>query len=168
MHNLLCLLCLGTGPTQCFIIPDIMAEYAGVNEIFIDICTEQGTPTLDKVKNYCLDLIECVFNAMPHANHHKGDIEKAKSLPELGRIVSFRLSKWISYDFLKKVITHFQPALKTVLEQLMCYEKQLKPLLQQKLEDIAELKQRYVIEAMETMLLDCFYAIVHVCGLTAH
>ena len=110
--------------------------------MFVNICTKQGTPTLDEVKEHCIDLIEGVFTGMPRISRHEADIRKSKTLPELARVVCSRLSSWVSYDFFKKVIAHFQPALKSVKEQLMHYEDQLKPLLEQKLETIAELQKR--------------------------
>ena len=127
-----------------FIIPDIKAEYVEVKGMFVNVCTTQGTPTLDEVKDHCMDLIECVFKGIPQPmiSRHEDDVEKAKTFRELARIVCFRLSSWISYDFFKQVIAHFQPALKPVKERLMHYEDQLKPLLQQKLECIAELLQQ--------------------------
>ena len=124
------------------IIPDIKAEYVEVKGMFVDICTAQGTPTLDEVKDHCLDLIECIFCNIPRTSHHEDDIAKARTMRELARVVCFRLSKWVSFDFFKKVVAHFQPTLRVVKERLTCYEDQLKPLLQQKLEYIAELQQR--------------------------
>ena len=123
------------------IIPDIQAEYVEVKGMFVSACKSQGTPTLDELKDHCIDLIECVFKNIPPTiiNRHEDDIEKAKTLPALARVVCFRLSSWISYDFFKKVIAHFQPSLKVVKERLMQYEDQLKPLLRQKLEYIGEL-----------------------------
>ena len=123
-------------------IPKIKAEYVEVKEVFVKVCTTQGSPTLDEVKDRCFDLIEGAIDYMPRSSRHEDDIEEAKTMNELARVVCFRLSRWVSYDFFQKVITHFQPALKSVKERLMDYEDQLKPLLLQKLEYIAELKQR--------------------------
>lgn len=123
------------------IIPEIIDDYIGVKTMFVNICTTQGSPTLDEVKNRCSDLIESFLTNGP-LGRLQDDIAKTKTLSELGRVVCFRLSRWISYDFFKKVISHFQPALKHVLERLMHYEDQLKPFLLQKLEYIAELRQR--------------------------
>ena len=109
--------------------------------MFDDTCEEQGCPTFEKVKQYCNDLIDCAFQNKPQI-HHKDDIKGAETLSELTSVVCFRLSNWVSYDFFKKVITHFQPALKCVKEQLMLYEDQLKPILLEKLKHIAELQQR--------------------------
>ena len=124
------------------IIPDIQEDYVEIKGMFVEVCKRQGSPTLDEVKDHCLDLIEGVLTDMPRAIRHEDDIRDARTFSELARVVCFRLSKWISYDFFKKVIAHFQPALKSVKEQLMCYQVQLKPLLLQKLEHIAELQQR--------------------------
>jgi len=124
------------------IIPDIMAEYVEVKGEFVSACTREGTPTLEEVKDFCIDLIECASKTVPRISRKEDDIEKAVTFTELARVVCFRLSKWVSYDFFKKVIARFQPALKSVQDRLMCYEYQLKLFLQQKLECIAELQQR--------------------------
>ena len=113
-----------------------------LKRLFVNVCTTQGKPTLEEMKDFCIDLTEGVFIDIPRISRQEDDIKKAETLTELARVVCFRLSKWISYDFFKKVIAHFQPALESVKEQLMRYEDQLKPLLLQKLEYIAELQQR--------------------------
>ena len=123
-------------------IPDIMAEYVELKGMFVNVCTTQGSPTLDEVKDHCIDLIEGVMVNIPRISHQEEDIKNAKTMNELARVVCFRLSKWVSYDFFRKVIAHFQPALTSVKQQLMHYEDQLKPFLLQKLEYIAELRQR--------------------------
>ena len=123
-------------------IHDIRAEYVEVKGVFVKVCTTQGSPTLDEVKDHCIDLIEGAIADMPRISRHEEDIEKAKTMSELARVVCFRLSRWVSYDFFKKVIAHFQPSLKSVKERLMDYEDQLKPVLLHKLEDIAELQQQ--------------------------
>ena len=124
------------------IIHPVKAEYVEVKRVFVNACTTQGTPTLDEVKEHCIDLIESVFTNMPQISCYQNDIKKAETFTELARVVCYQLSRWISYDFFKQVIAHFQPALKSVEERLMCYEEHLKHLLQQKLEYIAELQQR--------------------------
>ena len=124
------------------IIPDIKSEYVKVKGVFVKECETQGTPTLEEVKDHCIDLIEGVLNNLPSVMRHENDIEQAKTLQELARVMCFRLSTWISYDFFKKVIAQFQPALKSVEEQLMHYEDKLKHILQEKLVNIAELQQR--------------------------
>ena len=124
------------------VIHDIMAEYVEVKRVFVDACTDKKTPTLEELKDHCIDLIACAFKHMPTISARKGDIVNATSLKELARIVCFDLSKWVSYDFFKKVIAPFK--LEAVDEKLMIYEGQLRPLLEQKLEDIAELQKRQV------------------------
>ena len=124
------------------IIHDIMDEYVDIKREFVSVCTTQGSPSLDEVKELCIDLIECVFKHIPRITRQEDDIERAKTMNKLARIVCFHLSKWVSYEFFKKVVAHFQPALKSVKKRLKRYEDRLKPLLQQKLEHIAELQQR--------------------------
>ena len=142
MHDFLFLFYLGSDATVGvpFSVPDIRAEYVEVKQMFVKVCTTQGSPTLDEVKDHCIDLIEGAN--IPRISHHEKDIEKAETMNELARVVCFRLSKWVSYDFFRKVIAHFQPALASVKQQLMQYEDQLKPFLLQKLEYIAELRQQ--------------------------
>ena len=141
-YDFLCLFHLGCP----IIIPDIQAEYVEVKATFVKVCTEQGTPTLDDVKNYCLDLIECSLKNVPRASRYEDDIEGAETLQKLARIMCFQLSTWISYDFFNKVIAHFQPALKAVKEQMMRYGVKLKDLLEEKLENVAEIQQKWVMK----------------------
>ena len=124
------------------IIPDIKDEYVKIKRMFVSVCTLHGSPTLDEVKDLCIDLIECAFESIPRIARHGEDIKKAMTWKELASIVCFHLSKWVSYEFFKKVVAHFQPALKSVKERLKEYEDQLKPLLLQKLEHIAEFQRR--------------------------
>ena len=139
-----CSTCVGSDATVgCpSIIPDIVDKYIEVKDVFVDVCTTQGIPTLDQVKERCIDLIQCVFRNIPQISCYKSDIEKAGTVPKLAHVVCFQLSSWVSYDFFKKVIARFQPALKIVEDQLLRYEEQLKVILEQKLEKIAELQQR--------------------------
>ena len=126
------------------IIPYIRSEYVEVKREFVKVCTAQGTPTLDEVKEYCIDLIEGALADMPRVSRHEEDIENSETMNKLASVVCFKLSNWVSYDFFKAVITCFQPALKSVDERLKLYEDQLKPRLVQKLQHIAELQQRWV------------------------
>ena len=117
-------------------------EYVEIKKMFVSVCTTQGSPTLDEVKDLCIDMIHCVFRHIPRITQMEFDIQKAKTWTELGRVVCFHLSNWVSYEFFKKVIAHFQPSLKGVKDRLKSYEHQLKSLLLQKLEHIMELQQR--------------------------
>ena len=144
MHDFLFLFHLGSDATVelLFSVPDIKAEYEEVKRMFVEVCTTQGSPTLDEVKDFCIDLIEVVMVNMPGISHQKEEIKNAKTMNELAQVVCFRLSKLVSYDFFRRVIDHFQPALQSVRQRLMQYEDRLKPLLLQKLEYIAKLQQR--------------------------
>ena len=94
--------------------------------MFVGVCTTKGTPTLDEVKAHCIDLIAGVCIDMPQI---VSQIKNAQNMDALAHVVCFGLSKWVSYDFFQKVITHFQPALENVKEQLKRYGDQLKPYL---------------------------------------
>ena len=131
------------GPVECpTIISPVKSNYVKVKRMFVDVCTNQESPTLEDVKDFCIDLIEGVFEGMPQISCQENDIKKAETWTELARVVCFRLSKWVSYDFFKEVIAHFQPALESVKEQLTDYEDQLKHCLEEKLMYIKELRQR--------------------------
>ena len=156
----LCLLGSDATPVAPSIIPDIKADYLEVKRMFVRVCTTEGSPTLEEVKDFCIDLIECAFKNIPRISRHEGDIHKAKTMKELARVVCFDLSNWISYDIFKKVITEFQPALKSVEDRLMHYQEKLKPLLLQKLECIAELRQRYVMDTIMFHYVVTFVATV--------
>ena len=137
-----------------------MDEYVKIKDMFISVCSTKGSPTLEEVKDRCIDLIQCKH--IPRITRQEDDIEKARTFTELARIVCFQLSKWVSYEFFKKVVTHFQPALKRVKQRLMRYENKLKPLLLQKLEHIAEKQRRWVIGTMENH--DVYYfTLVRLC-----
>ena len=110
--------------------------------MLVSACTQQQSPTLQQVKDLCLDVLEGVFRNIPHMSSHEDSLRQAETMEEIMRIVCFRMSNWISYDFLRTLIAEFQPALQNVAEKLVDYEKQLKPLLLQKLGHIAELQQR--------------------------
>ena len=105
--------------------------------MFVGVCTTKGTPTLDDVKAHCIDLIAGVCIDLPQI---VSQIKNAPNMDELALVVCFSLSKWVSYDFFQKVISHFQPALEKVKERLERYEDQLKPLLLRKLDNIAKLR----------------------------
>ena len=136
---------------ETIVIPDVIDEYVEIKRMFVSVCSTKGSPTLEEVKDLCIDLIRCVKH-IPRITRQEGDIVEAKTFTELARIVCFCLSNWVSYEFFKKVVTHFQPALKCVKQRLMGYEDMLKPLLLQKLKHIAELQRRWVIGTMETMM----------------
>ena len=138
------LFCIGAEATDICssVIPDLMTKYVCIKKEFVTVCTTQGSPTLEEVKDLCIDLIQCASSIVPRLSCREDDIEKAMTFAKLARVVCFTLSKWTSYDFFKKIIDHFQPALKSVKEQLMHYEDQLKPFLLQKLEHIAGLQKR--------------------------
>ena len=123
-------------------IPDIMQKYVCIKEEFVTVCTTQGSPTLEEVKDHCIDLIECASSIVPRLSCQQDNIMEAMTFKQLARVVCFRLSKWASYDFFKKIIDHFQPALKGVKERLIHYEDELRPFLLQKLEHISELQKQ--------------------------
>ena len=131
---------LGSEPTP--IIPDIADEYVDIKRLFVQVCEDQGSPTLDEVKKLCIDLIKGGIKHIPRVTYHEDDIERAKTWTELGCVICFDLSNWLSYDFFSKVITRFQPALEIVKQELMSYQKRLKILVREQLEHIAKLQQR--------------------------
>ena len=121
---------------------ELQDYYINIKKMFVRVCTKLGSPTLGEVKDLCLDMLAGVFIRIPRVSHLENAIERATTMDEVMNIVCFHLSNWVSYDFLRIVITHFQPALKSVADDLMHYERKLKPLLLQKLEHIAELQQQ--------------------------
>ena len=140
-------LSLGSGafteaPTDTPNVLELQDDYANIKKVFVRVATEKGSPTQGEVKDLCLDMLAGVFTCVPQMSHLEKAIEQATTMEEMMCIVCFSLSNWISYDFLRIVITHFQPALKSAADNLMHYEQKLKPLLLQKLEHIAELQQR--------------------------
>ena len=37
-------------------MPAIKAEYVEIKRMFVNVCATQGSPTLDEVKDLCIDL----------------------------------------------------------------------------------------------------------------
>ena len=124
------------------IVPEIMADYVEIKRMLVHVCTTQKSPTLEEVKSFCLDLLECVLKNIPRMSGYMSEIREAMTMEDIMHIVCFRLSNWLSYHFLERVIAEFQPTLQSVTDKLACYESKLKPLLLQKLQDIKELLQR--------------------------
>ena len=124
------------------IVPRIMADYVTIKRTLVRVCTAKKLPTLEQVKDFCFDLLECAFKNVPQMSGHMNEIVEATTMEDTMRIVCFRLSNWLNYDFLNMVIDEFQPALESITDKLTCYENKLKPLLLQKLRHIAELQQR--------------------------
>ena len=123
-------------------LPEIKADYMEIKRTLVHVCTTQTSPTLEEVKSLCIDLLECDFHKIPRMSGHMSEIREATTMGDVMRIVCFRLSNWLSYDFLRRVIAEFQPTLQSVADKLACYESKLKPLLLQKLGGIKELQQR--------------------------
>ena len=46
-------------------MPDIKDEYVEIKRIFVSVCATQGSPTLDEVKDLCIELIEGAFENTP-------------------------------------------------------------------------------------------------------
>ena len=113
-----------------------------IKRTLVRVCTTQKSPTLEEVMGLCLDLLECACKNIPWMSGHMREIREAKTMEDIMRIVCFRLSNWLSYDFLRRVIAEFQPTLQSIADKLECYENKLKPLLRQKLRDIKVLQQR--------------------------
>ena len=124
------------------IVPEIKADYMEIKRALVRVCTAQKSPTLKEVKVLCLDLLDCVFQNTPRMSGHANEIREATTIEDIMRIVCFKLSNWLSYDFLKMVIAEFQPTLQSIADKLACYQSKLRPLLLQKLEGIEELLQK--------------------------
>ena len=115
---------LGSGafteaPTGTSNVLELQDDYANVKKVFVRVATEKGSPTLGEVKDLCLDMLAGVFTRIPQRSHLEKAIEQATTMEEMSCIVCFNLSNWISYDFLRIVITHFQPALNNVAVSIM-------------------------------------------------
>ena len=126
-------------PVPCPLIHSIKDDYLKVKDVF---CDSPGMPSLDALKDRCDDLIHVAFADEPQISHHESTIRKVETVRELARILFFRLSRWISFDFLDKVVEHFQPELKDVKERLAQYKEKLRLILMQKLKQISELRRQ--------------------------
>ena len=121
------------------LIHSIKCDYLKIKDAF---CTSPETPPLDALKYRCYDLIHVAFADEPQISYHEHAIQKVETVREFADILFFRLSRWISFDFLDEVIGYFQPGLTDMKEQLAQYKEKLKVVLTQKLEKISELQQQ--------------------------
>ena len=88
---------------------------------FHDTCKE-GPPSLEDLKTCCCDQIEAAFNDRPKYTKAENDVELCKDLEKLLRILFFRLNKWISFEFLERVVDYFKPALKPMAKEIEDYK----------------------------------------------
>ena len=130
----------------CPLIHSIKDDYLKVKDVF---CGSPGMPSLDALKDRCEDLLHVAFSDGPQISYQESTIRKAETVRELARILFFNLSRWISFDFLDKVIEYFQPQLKDVKDQLTQYKEKLREILMEKLKEIGELQQKQEKEEEE-------------------
>ncbi len=138
------------GGAECVVarplIHSIKTDYLKVKNAF---CGSPSMPSLDALKDRCEDLILVAFSDGPQISCQESTIRKVETVRELAQILFFTLSRWISFDFLDKVIEHFQPQLKDVKEQLTQYKEKLREILMEKLKEIGELQQKQEEEEEE-------------------
>ena len=120
------------------LIHSIKRDYLKIKDAF---CTSPERPSLDALKYCCYDLIHVAFADESQISYHEHAILQVETVREFADILFFRLSRWISFDFLDEVIGHFQP-LTDMKEQLAQYKEKLKVVLMEKLEKISELQQQ--------------------------
>ena len=121
------------------LIHPIKHDYLKLKDAF---CTSPETPPLDALKYRCYDLIHVAFADEPQISYHEHAIQKVETVRQFANILFFRLSQWISFDFLDEVVEHFQPGLTDMKWQLAQYKEKLKVVLTQKLQKISELQQQ--------------------------
>lgn len=124
------------------VIPPIKAYYVDIQRLFVEVCTTQGSPTLEEVKDLCIDVIQGALRYSPVITCQQSSITQAETMKELARILCFDLSNWVNYEFFALVVATFQPALVRVADRLRHYGEELKHVLVQKLEFIAKINQR--------------------------
>ena len=96
-------------------------EYIRIKDKFRDACKE-GPPSLEDLKTCCCDQIEAAFNDRPKYTKAEDDVELCKDLEKLLRILFFRLNKWISFEFLERVLDYFKLTLESVAEEIEDYK----------------------------------------------
>ena len=128
--------------SPALMIPDIKVDYLAIKDVFVNISTKKGSPTLVEVKERCFDLIKVAATDVHQIRYCESVIRSSQTMVELARVVCFDFSNWVNCDFFEKVIAPFQPTLEDVKVQLLHYKAKLKPILLQKLECIAELQER--------------------------
>ena len=104
------------------------SEYKRIMDKFHDAC-KVDPPSLEDLKTYCCDQIEslCESKILPKRTKAKyikaaKDIEQCNDLKKLLRILFFRLNKWISFEFLERVVDYFKLALESVAKEIEDYK----------------------------------------------
>lgn len=129
------------------IIDSIMDDYLKVKDAF---CDSPHMPSLDALKDYCYDLIDVACIDKLQVNRHEHAIQKAQTIQDFAGILFFHLSRWITFDFLDKVVEHFQPGLKGVKDQLDQYKKKLQLIPMQRLEQLNVFQQQQQEETSDS------------------
>ena len=128
-------------PSQ--MIPPCVDDYIKIKYLFIEICNKKGVPELKQIKRYCSDLIQAVFRGQLKYTCLEKYLNQCSSIEEIANILFFELSKWMSFVFLDKVIEFFLPDLREVQIRLRDYKAQLRPVLEEKLVKVKELKSSH-------------------------
>ena len=101
---------------------ELINEYIRIKNNFRETCKRGLPPSLDDLKTYCCDQIEAAFDDQPKYIKAEDDIDHCNDLEKLLRILFFRLNKWISFEFLERVVDYFKPALKPMAKEIEDYK----------------------------------------------
>ena len=101
---------------------ELMNEYIRIKNTFRETCKRGLPPSLEDLKTFCCDQIEADFKDQPKYIKARDDIKHCNNLEILLCILFFRLNKWISFDFLERVVDYFKPTLKLVAKEIEDYK----------------------------------------------
>ena len=128
------------------VIPRFLNEYRRLKETFIRVCSskeEPLPPTLEDLKDYCCDIIEMGRNSPDRASRVEDDINQCRSIKELANILFRKLCTWITFDFLESLLDYFRASLKDMRREVERYKEGMKPVIEDKLEALRNLKSEY-------------------------
>ena len=137
-------LSLCTVVRESSLIPSLINDYKRLKDTFVRICNKIREPSLQEMKNYCVDII--AFAEMKderRLSRVEDDLHRCHTIEELANILFRRLCTWITFDFLESVLEYFRIQLREVRIAVDGYKEKMRPILEEKLEALTNLQSEY-------------------------
>ena len=130
----------------CPLFSGFVQEYVGIKDIFVRACRSSHGPKLKRITRYCSDIIQAGFLGKRKYSRLEDDLDRCSSVERCARILFFKLSKWINFEFLSVVVEYFRSSLREVNSRLHSYKQKLKIVLEMKLKEVEVLRSSFPLE----------------------
>ena len=115
-------------------------EYIDIRIAFKKECEKDHPLTMENIKERLIDMLQVDY---PKKSKVEKDVEKCEDLTLLIRILFYQLSVWFSFSMVERIVNKFQPLLKTVREKLDLYKANLKPVLEESLCKLKDIRTKH-------------------------